>query len=350
MKLVVFVLRGCGVGWLGAYGNEWVVTPALDRLAAEGVVFDRHIAETPDIDAARAVWRTLRGHGIFTAYVRANRESNDAHPDYYAAWDKVFDARSVAGEASLPLVHVVPGIREELASHADWLLVVELDTLLPPWVMPAGVFEAYAEELDGDEPPPWPDPPVGPFDATDLAAWDRLRCSFAAVVTKLDAELEGAFERFADAVCVVTADAGFPLGEHGRIGPHRLHEELVHLPLIVRFPDRAFAGTRVNGFTQPPDLAPTILGVFQKPIPDGRDLSPLWAGAADAIRPHAITRIANEVAIRTDEWACLMPTASTDEPQAAMLFVKPDDRAEVNDVAARRPEVVAELAALTSPR
>jgi sugar/nucleoside kinase (ribokinase family) len=47
MSAIVFAINGCPAAWLGAYGNDWVGTPHLDRLAAEGVTFDRHIANQP---------------------------------------------------------------------------------------------------------------------------------------------------------------------------------------------------------------------------------------------------------------------------------------------------------------
>ena len=53
MNAIVIVLRGCPAGWLGAYGNEWVATPNLDRGASEAVVFDHHLSDCPDPDAAR---------------------------------------------------------------------------------------------------------------------------------------------------------------------------------------------------------------------------------------------------------------------------------------------------------
>ena len=56
MKVIVFALNGCPAGWLGAYGNDWVGTPHLDRLAAEAVTFDRHISDRPEPTAARAAW------------------------------------------------------------------------------------------------------------------------------------------------------------------------------------------------------------------------------------------------------------------------------------------------------
>ena len=57
MKILVVEARGLPVGFLGSYGNDWVATPALDRLAADGVVFDRHIAECPDLHDDTPTWR-----------------------------------------------------------------------------------------------------------------------------------------------------------------------------------------------------------------------------------------------------------------------------------------------------
>ena len=40
MKVILIVANGLNCHWLGSYGNEWVTTPTLDRLASEAVVFD----------------------------------------------------------------------------------------------------------------------------------------------------------------------------------------------------------------------------------------------------------------------------------------------------------------------
>src|SRR4051794_37510855 len=108
MRAVVVSVSGCPAGWLGAYGNEWVATPNLDRLAAEGVVFDRHVSDCPHPDAARAAWMTgqhqgpavalaftsrltdeLRAAGVRTVLVRANHADTDGPPPFYAGWDEV---------------------------------------------------------------------------------------------------------------------------------------------------------------------------------------------------------------------------------------------------------------------
>ncbi len=45
MQAIVVALDRLATSVLGCYGNEWIETPHLDRLASESVVFDRHFAE-----------------------------------------------------------------------------------------------------------------------------------------------------------------------------------------------------------------------------------------------------------------------------------------------------------------
>jgi arylsulfatase A-like enzyme len=63
-----------------------------------------------------------------------------------------------------------------------------------------------------------------------------------------------------DTVVVVASDHGDSLGEHGHLG-HRLYlyEQLVHVPLIIRYPAQFDAGTRVAHQVSLPDLYPTLL-------------------------------------------------------------------------------------------
>ena len=301
MNVVLFCLDACPTNCLGPYGNEWVGTPHLDRLAAEGVVFDRHIADCPTLDAARRAWP--------------------------------------APTATTDLAGLADAL--DRLGNGPWSLRVESDRLNPPWRIPQDVFDAYSQDED-DEPDdpvaPWADPPEGWFDRDDLASWEYLHASVAAALTAFDADLGAAFDllrhRGLDqtAAWVFTAARGFPLGEHGMIGPFRpwLHEELVHLPLIVRLPNAAEAGRRVSALTQPADLVALL-------------------DDAEPTRTHAVTTLeANggvERAIRTAEWAYILPERQPpdDDPRPPMLFAKPDDYWEVHDVRSQHPETADEL-------
>src|SRR5439155_13304284 len=164
------------------------------------------------------------------------------------------------------------------------------------------------------------------------------------------------------AAWLLTSDFGYPLGEHGQVGLHRpwLYEELVHLPLVLRLPGAAEAGRRVPAITQPPDLAPTLLDLFGVvPLPHefpGFNLLPLAHGQTEKVRDAAYSRLeldgASEVAIRTDDWALLLPVEPhpDDPPREPLLFEKPDDRWEVNDLRSRNVETADEMEAVLRKR
>jgi len=372
MRTIVLSVRGMPAGWLGAYGNEWVATPNLDRFAAEGIVFDQHISDCPNSAAAEKAWlaggqllHELRDANVRTVLVRAEQTEPDSS-FFYAGWSEVFDARPQEAEASPldNLIRQLPSVLDKLGAVPRWLLWIDVDRLIPPWNVPHDVFEAYI--TDEDEPPteneervePLSDPVEGPFDKSDLAAWQWLHSSFAAVVTTLDAELGAIFEEMRTrgldqtASWLLTSDLGYPLGEHGQVGVHRpwLHEELVHLPLVLRLPGAAENGRRVAALTQPPNLAPTLRELYGLEKVAGT-LLPLARGEVASLHNHAVTKLENqgrsEVAIRTPEWALLLPKVVTegDPPRSSMLFVKPDDRWEVNDVTGQHAEVVEMLSA-----
>ena len=49
---IILVVDRLGAGHLGPYGNTWVETPALNRLAAESVLFELAITDSPQLEHA----------------------------------------------------------------------------------------------------------------------------------------------------------------------------------------------------------------------------------------------------------------------------------------------------------
>lgn len=445
MKVVVIVANGLHLGYVGCYGNDWVGTPALDRLAAESVVFDQHYADQPDAAGARRAWRTgcydlpdpaaptsvpkpaavdllrtLRQQGIHTCLVH---DGQNCVPGFTADWDDVLTVQ--LSEDSDVVTVIGESVRSSLkrvdkAEH--WLLWLELTTLLPPWRIPESYFampdhdldaalsaghreeepvisdddndpedQAEDEEDDLDEDQeddaaddsaeedsiealeedesllPLTDPVAGflPDDDDTLA---RLQETYASAVRYLDDIVRIVLEEVErhsgdEPLIVLTSDRGVALGEHGIVLDHRpwLHDELIHAPLIVRLPDGAEAGRRISALTQPIDLLPTLLDAFaiRPPVAhapgspignvDGRSLWPLLHGSEQPVREHAYIGLrigeAIELAMRTPEWAFLLPVKTTDAdpPRNPRLYVKPEDRWEVNDVIQHHPEVAEHL-------
>jgi arylsulfatase A-like enzyme len=60
MNVIVVVCNSLHLGFLGAYGNAWIETPNVDRLAAEGIVFDHHFPENLTTLPTRRSWWTGR--------------------------------------------------------------------------------------------------------------------------------------------------------------------------------------------------------------------------------------------------------------------------------------------------
>jgi arylsulfatase A-like enzyme len=392
MKVLVIVADALHAAYLGCHGNEWIETPHLDRLAAEAVVFDQHFADRPDAAGARLAWRSgnyhlpdpgsplpspaaglpdlLRAAGIRTHLIHDGRRSDSA--DFAAGWDHVAAVSAFSDQDALqPLLEECGRALDTLARVEHTLLWVEVSMLRPPWRMPEHFRWAYfgaAEQADEDydsatartEPrEPLRDLTPGFLDSSDVDRIRQLQDSYAGAVSYVDAgigALVGLLRETGqeDATCViVTADHGLALGEHGLIGPHRswLRDELVHVPLLVRLPGRQEAGRRVLALTQSVDLVPTLLDLFGVPVPlvHGHSLRPLLYEEQATVRPYAVSGMeaggAVALALRTPEWSFLLPARvpEGDGPGGPQLYVRPDDRWEVNNVIQHHLELAEHL-------
>jgi arylsulfatase A-like enzyme len=401
MKALVIVVDGLGCGYLGCYGNEWIATPTLDRLAAEGVVFDQHFADQPDPAGARHAWRTgcyrfplpatapaatpppedrlrkLTERGVVTVLVADG--ARPLPPEWLAAWPQVIQTDSVNGAPAAALESALQrtgDVLDQLASQDDWLLWLDLATLLPPWELPAEYQQLYlhededeeneAPEQDGEaaegndvQQTPWTGPLPERVDRDDSASFLRLGSTLAGLVTYLDAGLglllDDLEERglLDDVALLITSGYGLAVGEHGAAGAAVpwLHEERTHVPLLLRLPSTAETGRRVFALTQSVDLMPTLFALFGVPPPvvHGQDLLPLCRGEVAAVRAYACfglrTGDAIEWALRTPQWALVVPIFQgvEDIPRSLQLYVKPDDRWEVNNLYQHHPELTQHL-------
>ena len=322
MKIFVIEASGLSAAFIGCYGNDWVATPNIDRLAAEGVVFDWHIADQPEL---------LRDRPWAERSIASGRHSGG--PVVFSP--SVVRCPNLVGFAN-------DAIRA-INCNAECLWI-EGPSLIPPWTLDTDSLDSYFDEDDAEERlTPWPDPPM--VCATlDDAEVVTLQNTYAAVVTYFDAQLGRVLDHIksrTDLLICVTARAGLPLGEHGMIGAPRpwLHAELVHVPLVMRLPNGAEAGMRINALTQPLDLTATLLEAGNAPIPPmhGRSLWPLLRSETPSVRPYAMSMMEvdgfESWLLRSLAWAFHLPTKFPvdADPSKPKLYVKPDDRWEVND-------------------
>jgi arylsulfatase A-like enzyme len=99
-----------------------------------------------------------------------------------------------------------------------------------------------------------------------------------------------------DTIVVVTSDHGDEFFEHGLKGHGvALYDEVVHVPLVIRYPERIAPGQRITEQVRLMDIAPTILGLAQIAAPPdfaapglhdrAIDLSPWLVDGGNAERP-----------------------------------------------------------------
>jgi arylsulfatase A-like enzyme len=375
MKALVIVARGLRAAALSCYGSPWGPAPALDALAASGAVFEWHFADRPEPDAARRAWRSgcysLPGASAATftppdliqalvaagTHARLILDASRPAPTFFAAgWSAVTEAARGEESGLEATVETAVAALRELAGRDNWLLWVDLATTLPPWRVPEELLAApeaepedEEEEDEEEEGPVEPllDLPEGPLDELDDELYLGLQAGYQAALTYLDAgvaELLAALDEMEGVTVLFTADHGLSLGEHKAPG---LYEELVHAPLLLRLPDGGEGGLRVDALTQSVDLAPTLAELFGVALPGahGHSLLPLARERGGPVRPFACSGEqlgdAVEWSLRTPEWALLLRAAGEERPP--QLFVKPDDRWEVNDVAQHAPDQVEAL-------
>ena len=343
---------------LGIAGHPFVETPAIDRMAREGVRFLNAFATTPLCSPSRASILTgqyAHTHGIVDNTARdaaSHRLDTFAIPlhqagyrtGFFGKWHMGNDdsprpgfthwvAMRGQGEALDPQFNVNGTRARESGYVTDLLTDHVVDFLRADPARPFLVFLAHkalhpniVQHDDGSSSavpgqsegfipaprhagryanapvPRRPNagpmpvrkpallrpldgvPPLGPETATpdrDVRARLEMLLAVDESLGRVVAMLEeaGTLDR---TVVIVMSDHGYFYGEHHLNEERRLaYEETARIPLIVRYPRTAKAGTTPAQLVQTIDLAPTILelaGVTDSTPRQGRSLVPLLRG------------------------------------------------------------------------
>jgi arylsulfatase A-like enzyme len=391
-RAIVIAVDGLRASALGAYGNAWHATPALDRLASESLVVDWLIADSPELAGFyRAAWfglappadgvecdltalgaeaglpRRLEAAGVRTALVTddhwlAVQADQLGFHDVRAA--EFPPPATAADVADTELAQLFALVAEQVEQWADAPAADTAPRLL--WIHARGYRGAWDAPtewrqslLDGEDPPAqaFAVPPAR-LSSRDHDELLQHRAAYAAQTMVLDdcialvlATLQAT--GLADDTLVALVGArGFALGEHGEVGTdvRALYGELTHLPLFVRLPGGHVAPPRSDELLQPVDLATSLASWFgAAPGPNAaRDLLSLQAVGGPPRREAAFSvGRAGEVAVRTASWQLRQAGGDGEESQLE-LFAKPDDRWEANEIADRCPAELASMLALAA--
>ena len=297
LNLLVVTLDTTRADALGAYGGR-AITPSLDQLAADGVVFEQASTVAPLTLPAHSSLFT----GLFPPRHGVHGNGQNALGASSITLAEQLKARGFSTGAfvsSFVLDHqwgldqgfevyhdprIRPGQspdRESIRRSADSVVNDALD-----WMQHVGNdrFFAWLHFYDAHAParPPAEFAPIG-ADDDYFAAIGFVDFQLSRILTFL------AEHQLLDrTIVVVIGDHGESLGEHGE-PTHGLfvYEAVVHIPFIIHAPLANMQGRRVSEPVRIVDVMPTVLdllGQSAAPATDGQTLVPLMTGASRASR------------------------------------------------------------------
>jgi arylsulfatase A-like enzyme len=317
-----------------AYGHERETTPTIDRLAGEGARFETVIAASswtlpthmtlltglsPEAHGVTSSTRALSPEALTLAEVL---HANGYHTAGFVSgpylrriygFAQGFDVydESVVANGHLASQH---GATSPRLTHLvlDHLNAWAATDPRPPFFVFVHMWDVH---YDYAPPPPYDtmfDPDyTGTVTATDYIRNRDIRKDMAPrdlehVIALYDGEIrytDGYLGRIVDrlaalgvlenTVVVVTADHGDEFFEHGHKGHGpQLYDELLRVPLVVRFPPRVAPGQVIHRQVRQMDVASTILGLvgiappsgFAGTHPAAVDLAPWITGGAASPR------------------------------------------------------------------
>jgi arylsulfatase A-like enzyme/Flp pilus assembly protein TadD len=338
---------------LGAWGGPAGLTPALDRLAARGVVFEEALASAPLTLPSHATLLTglepprhgvhdngtyvlppeletlatrLKTAGYETsafvgAYVLDRRfglargfDHYDDRIDRNASGASVLESQRAGGEV--------------VSAATAWLEGRER-----PFFLWAHLYDAHAPY---DPPPPFRDAHAGrPYDGEVAYVDDCVGRLVEA------ARAATARQRAGEPLVAVVADHAESLGEHGEL-THGffVYQATLRVPFLLAGPGVP-AGERRPGAARTADLAPTLLGRLGLAIPAGLDGVDLFASgpAREAYAETLYPASFGWSSLRSFRMGSLK---LVDAPRPELYDLAADPQ-EATNLAPQRPETVERL-------
>jgi len=295
---------------LGCYGYQAPTSPSIDRFADNSVVFELAIAQAPStLPSHASIFTSLipEHHGAF--YRRETGLTPDTPTIASIMKSMGFVTAAFTGGGQMARVWGLDIGFDEYNVHSKnenftdtvnealaWLDALESDRAFlflhtyeahHPYTPTEEFLAEFSKGYTGSLPQSIPTQLLininsgrRVIDEDDLA---YIVAAYDAEIRSVDhgwsVLLEGLEARgiLDQSLIVFTSDHGEEFGEHGSVGwhSHTLYDELLRVPLVVRFPGGWGGGTRVPHQVRSIDIAPTVLatlGVETPPSFDGVNL------------------------------------------------------------------------------
>ncbi len=380
-NLILISLDTVRADHLGLYGYARPTTPNLDAFAREGVVFEKAFAQIPwTVGSHMSLLTSLYP----TVHMVAHEERQSEVPRTLTEQLKGAGYRTAAFVAPIlsegygfakGFDHYFRAAEERRAESMLSRALGWLDELSPDPKQPVFLFIHLYDAH-------YPYLPLPPFDTSFTRSYDpkiqeiahahpyqqakELSAGqLAEVIALYDGEiryLDQELGRFLAALrerklvdsslIVVTADHGEGFLEHGLMNHgNSVYEELIRVPLLLRFPGARHKGRRVAALAQLIDVAPTVLEEASAgALPGMQGVSLLPRMKRGEAPPFAYSAGAYASSLRTDAFKLIENPAErfTKIPRSVKapyeLYDLRDDPGETTNLAASQPQLQERLA------
>ena len=367
-KLIVLTFEGLVTSALGCYGSSWNSTPAVDRLASLGCVWDRWIAPSDDPREVFKRWMQTETGGEDWLHPWRHRGRTDLITDdpslielgfangfddscLIQQLDPLADRPAEEIEATQLGQMVATAIDRSSRSPPWSLLWLHSRFLTQRWDAPRLMDDLGEESVVPNEdvellqfeptdelvsiPPVFEQvtPPQLRIEETShpdlITSWmTTYGCQIQLIDDLIGVMLQAMDGQ--DTVVVLASTSGFSLGQNGWIG-HRagpLRSCHARLPLIISC-DGPLRSMRLSSTDCLPELIRQLADP-SRPLIDPDQ----WIQTDAEFEPRIVTQGDGRYAVTTPNWFLVC----ADQQQE--LFLKPDDVEDANNVSRLRTEVV----------
>jgi len=279
---------------LGCYNSPHLKTPAIDRLASEGIIFDRAFAHTPltlpshanillgltpiehgvhdngffrvpENFPTLATWLKKSGYncgafiGAFPLDARFGLNRGfDVYDQGYSS-DSGLDFKFAERKAEEVVDSALSWLKKQ---NQAWFLWIHCFDPHQPYEPPSPFSEQFKDDLYSGE--------VAYTDKSLSVLFDYLRA-------------RGLYE---ETIIILTGDHGQSLGEHGEATHgYFAYNSTIWVPLIIKAP--GLKSGRISSYVCHADIFPTVCELLGQPAPEklaGKSLVPLMKGKSLAPR------------------------------------------------------------------
>ena len=369
----MLVIDQLGANQLSTYGNTVYQTDSLNELASRSLVFEQATVATIDPTQTYQQWfgkpwtDQLAEAGISSAFL-SDAPQMLAHP--VTEWFDQAVPLTFSKSESLAADPDQTELAEIFAQLVQWvesrpensLTWVHLRGLGGTWDAPYSWRERLAAEDDPD-PPRLLSAPQASFDQRqdDPDLLLGVQQAVAAQVRLLDHFLGALFyllqsDQHANTMLCMTSTRGYPIGEHGWIGPSVQAagwNESNHVPCLLQIPAAASPVAKQSAMVRCQQLFPLSMlttplsaHLLRDPTTLDHWIKPLIFESPDSESELVVMQDGSRRSIQTHQWKLI----HNQHDDATWLYAKPDDLWEVNDVSRRCPEIVEQLTELMDER